>query len=311
MVKKTFSVLMCLIGLISFVSTLYGQGSQEPRQGETYRDPTTGMEFVFVKGGCYEMGCGPWTSDCDDGENPPHEVCVSDFHMGRTEVTVEDFKRFINDTGYRTEAEKGDGCLIIIRKEFKKEQDKNWRNPGFSQNDNHPVVCVSHNDSVEYIKWLNSKTGRRYRLPTEAEWEYAARSGGKKVQYSWGDGPPSGNIADESFKRKYADVFWPIWSGYDDGYANTAPVGTYRPNELGLHDMTGNVWEWCQDWYDQNYYKNSPRNNPGGPGAGQSRVLRGGSWNNASRHERASYRTWSVPSAPANLFGFRLILSSD
>jgi formylglycine-generating enzyme required for sulfatase activity len=270
-------VQQALLKLLGVMETVKPPG-RGPKPGEAWQEPVNGMDFVWVSKGCFEMGCGDWTSDCTDREKPVHEVCVDGFWMGKYEVTVGQFQKFVNETSYRTEAEKGDGCFVFTGKEWKKESDKNWRNPGFSQNDNHPVVCVSHNDAVEYIKWLSEKSKKRYRLPTEAEWEYAARSRGKKVKYSWGDGDPSGNVADESLKRRYPEFPWPIWTGYDDGYANTAPVGIYKPNDFGLYDMTGNVWEWCQDWYGENYYKNSPKNNPKGPDSGQYRVLRGGSW---------------------------------
>jgi sulfatase modifying factor 1 len=273
----------------------------------TLPETVGGMELVFVKGGCYEMGCGSWTSDCRDDEKPAHEVCVNDLYMGKYEVRVADFRKFTNETSYRTEAEKEYGCVVWVGKELKIDPSKNWRDPGFLQSEEHPVVCVSHNDASEYVQWLGKKTGKKYRLPTEAEWEYAARSGGKKYKYSWGNGSPSGNIADESFKRQLSSVT--IWAGYDDGYVFTAPVGRFTRNELGLYDMTGNVLEWCQDWHDKDYYKNSPRNNPEGPPSGQDRVLRGGSWFNDARNLRASDRLRSLPAYRFNYGGFRLVLS--
>jgi formylglycine-generating enzyme required for sulfatase activity len=175
--------------------------------------------------------------------------------------------------------------------------------------DRYPVETVSWNDAQEFIGRFNQKTGKVYRLPTEAEWEYAARSGGKKYKYSWGNGGPSGNIADESAKRKHSD--WTVWQGYDDGYAQTAPVGSFSPNELGLYDMTGNVWEWCSDWYGESYYGRSPRANPQGPDSGPVRVLRGGSWGSAPGALRASFRSRFGPSGRFGLFGFRLALPAQ
>jgi len=275
-----------------------------PTTGASFTDPATGMEFVFVPGGCYEMG--DTFGDGDADEKPVHEVCVGDFHMGKYEVTVGQFRKFVNETDYRTDAEKGDGCYTFTGTEWKKVGDANWRNPGFSQGDDHPVVCVSWNDATAFAGWQTRRSGRSYRLPTEAEWEYAARSGGKRYKYSWGNGSPSGNIADESAKRKFPN--WTIWEGYDDGYVFTAPVGRFAATEQGLHDMTGNVWEWCQDWYGEKYYANSSKNNPNGPDSGQYRVLRGGSWSTKPRHVRAAYRIRDDPDNRNSDYSFRLVL---
>lgn len=185
---------------------------------------------------------------------------------------------------------------------------KNWRDPGFSQTEDHPVVGVSYNDVIEYIKWLNRQSNKQYRLPTEAEWEYAARSGGKRYKYSWGNGSPSGNIADETAKAQFPS--WTVWAGYYDGYVFTAPVGKFAKNELGLYDMTGNVWEWCQDWYDKDYYSRRVRDNPKGPDSGQYRVLRGGSWSDTAGDGRASYRFRGEPMGRSYDVGFRLVLPS-
>lgn len=272
----------------------------------SYRDPTTGMEFLLLKGGCFDMG--DTFGDGEADEKPVHEVCLKDFYLGKYEVTVGQFRQFIKDSGYRTEAEKGEGCYYWIGKEWKNDPKKNWRSPGFTQKDEHPVVCISYNDALAFIDWLAKKTGRTYRLPTEAEWEYAARSGGKKYKYSWGEGSPSGNIADLSAKEAFSD--WLIWEGYDDGYVYTAPVGSFPPNELGIRDMTGNVWEWCSDWYGEKYYSESPKDNPRGPNSGQFRVVRGGSWANGPRNVRASNREGSEPLYRNDTIGFRLALSA-
>ncbi|MGA2957487.1 MAG: formylglycine-generating enzyme family protein [Thermodesulfobacteriota bacterium] len=276
------------------------------KPSKEFKDPITGMEFIFVKGGCYEMG--DTFGDGHEREKPVHEVCVDDFYLGKYEVTVGEFRKFVDSTGYRTEAEKGDGCLTLTGVNWKKDRNANWRSPGFPINDKHPVVCVSWNDAVAFARWMEGRGGKTYRLPTEAEWEYAARDGGKKMKYSWGDGEPSGNIADESAKRRIPNWsgLWDIWSGYDDGYAYTAPVGSFRPNGLGMYDMMGNVWEWCADWYDRNYYQNSPKDNPRGPGNGQKRLLRGGSWFYDPWNVRATNRFWLDPADPFVDNGFRL-----
>jgi formylglycine-generating enzyme required for sulfatase activity len=214
--------------------------------------------MVFVKGGCFQMG--DTFGDGEGDEKPVHEVCVDDFYMGKYEVTVGEFKEFINATGYNTEAERGDGCYYWTGLEWAKDSSKNWRSPGFLQDDSHPVCCITWNDAVAYTEWLSEKRGSKYRLPTEAEWEYAARSGGKREKYSGGDNLDS--------------IGW----YKDNSGSKTHPSGQKKPNGLGLYDMTGNVWEWVADWYGEKYYSGSPKNNPRGPDSGQDRVFRGGSW---------------------------------
>ena len=154
-----------------------------------------------------------------------------------------------------------------------------WRNVGFEQTDEHPVVNVSWNDAVAFCKWLSRKEGKAYRLPTEAEWEYACRAG-TTTRYFNGDDPELlakvGNVADAAAKTEFPD--WTLTIKASDGYAFTAPVGSFQPNAFGIYDMHGNAWQWCADWFDEKYYAASPVNDPIGPDSGRSRVLRGGSW---------------------------------
>ncbi len=260
--------------------------------GDAFTDVTTGMSFVFVKGGCYQMGDTFGGGDAD--EKHAHEVCLNDFYFGKYEVTVGQFRKFVNDAGYQTEAEKGDGCYVWTGSQWDKRRDANWRNPGFNQNENHPVACVSWNDATAFIEWQSRKSGRNYRLPTEAEWEYAARSGGKSEKWA--------GTSSESSLRDYA------WYVANSGN-KTHPVGQKQPNGLGLHDMSGNVWEWCQDWYDRNYYGSSDRDNPGGPSSGSLRVFRGGSWFHDAAYARAAARGWNFPDDRYFILGFRLALT--
>jgi formylglycine-generating enzyme required for sulfatase activity len=247
----------------------------------------THENMVFVKGGCFQMG--QIFEDLPKSDEFVHEVCVDDIYIGKYEVTLGEFRRFANETGYKTEAEWQDGCHGWEGKREKKKETFNWRNPGFSQSEKDPVVCVSWNDANEYIKWLNNKNGKNYRLPTEAEWEYAARSGGKKYKYSWGNGEPSGNIADKTSMKKLLKKS--DWKGYDDQYAFTSPVGSFKPNELGLYDMSGNVYEWILDWVPRDYYRKSSKtkNNPKGLEHGTVKGLRGGSWNPLPAIVRTTY----------------------
>jgi formylglycine-generating enzyme required for sulfatase activity len=249
---------------------------------------------VFVRGGCFDMGDDFGGGDKD--EKPVHEVCVDEFYMGQYEVTVGEFKEFVNATGYKTEAERGGGCLVWIGDKWEKGDNKNWKNPGFLQDDSHPVCCVSWNDAVAYTEWLSGKTGKRYRLPTEAEWEYAARSGGMIVRFA--------GTSSKWELRKYA------W--YDGNSKNaTHPVGQKRPNGLCLYDITGNVWEWCSDWYGEDYYRISPKDNPKGPLSGKYRVLRGGSWFHIWWDIRSAFRNWGYPVSSRNYFGFRVVIPSQ
>jgi formylglycine-generating enzyme len=169
-----------------------------------------------------------------------------------------------------------------------------------SNREKHPVVSVSWEDAQAYCRW----TGKR--LPTEAEFEYATRAG-TETKYWWGNGHPSSrqvaNIGDESAKRQYSD--WTIMTEYDDGYVRTAPVGSFEANPFGLHDMTGNVWEWTADRYDELYYGSSPRKNPQGPSKGDSRVTCGGSWNDAPDDVRSAGRGKRIPTNRGGRVGFR------
>ena len=214
--------------------------------------------MVYIPGGTFDMGCGSWTSDCKGGEKPVHTVTVSSFYMGVTEVTQAQWEAVMGT------------------------------NPSNFKGDDLPVENVSWNDIQDFLKRLNSQTGENYRLPTEAEWEYAARSGGKKEKYAG----TNSNLDD------YA------WYGNNSG-SKTHPVGQKKPNSLGLYDMSGNVWEWCSDWYDGNYYTTSPDKDPKGAYSGSFRVLRGGSWNYLDVYCRSSNRLRFNPDYWYYDLGFR------
>jgi len=260
-----------------------------------------GMTLILIPGGTFDMG--DTIGDGEPDEQPVHSVTLSDFYMGKTEVTVGQFRQFVEATGFQTDAEKQGWAWAWTGSKWEKVEGASWRNPGFAQGDDHPVVNVNWYDANEFCKWAGC------RLPTEAEWEYAARNKGQAITYSWGNAKPAGNqggnVADESARKKFPD--WTSFKGYDDGYIFTAPVARFDANELGLFDMTGNVWEWCFDWYDASYYQNSPDNNPQGPASGTARVIRGGSWNSDERNCRLSFRGWSSPSVKHVDFGFRVV----
>ncbi len=231
-------------------------------------------------------------------EQPVHEVIINyDFEIAKYPVTVGEFRAFVKDTGYKTEAEIGDGAYVWDGKDYNKKKDAYWDNPYFEQTDDHPVVCVSWNDAKAYCKWLSEKTGENYRLPTEAEWEFACRAG-TATKWSFGD--------DVKELEKYA------W--YDKNSENkTHPVGEKLPNPWVLHDMHGNVWEWCEDdWVDN--YKNTPTD--GKPHISEKadrKVFRGGSWDDSANSARSAGRNWSNPQSRSGNVGFRLLrtLPSD
>jgi formylglycine-generating enzyme required for sulfatase activity len=246
-----------------------------------------GMTLVLIPGGTFDMG--DTFGDGEADEKPVHSVTVSDFYMGKTEVTVGQFRKFVESTGYKTDAEKQGWAWAWTGSKWDKVDGASWRKPGFIQSEDHPVVNVSWNDANEFCKWADC------RLPTEAEWEYAAREAGKKIKWS--------GTSTESLLDEYA---WYSSNSKDKTHA----VATRKPNALGLYDMSGNVWEWCSDWYDEDYYKNSPRNNPKGPATGTARVLRGGSWNFNPWDCRAAYRGRVIPDFRNYDAGFRVVQDS-
>ena len=219
------------------------------------------FNMVYLEGGTYKMGCGSWTDDCDGDEKPVHTVIVSSFYMSATEVTQAQWKSIMGN------------------------------NPSNFKGNNLPVENVSWNDVKQFLKKLNQQTGGGYRLPTEAEWEYAARSGGVNEKYAG----TSSNLGDYAWYR-------------DNSNSNTHPVAQKMPNGFGLYDMSGNVQEWCSDIYDKSYYKNSPAKDPKGAKSGSSCVLRGGSWFMNVAFCRLSNRNFNFPQSRYNDIGFRLAM---
>ena len=232
-----------------------------PETGREWKDPFTGMEFVKVPGDCYEMGCGSWTSGCYDIEKPVHEVCVDSFWMGKYEVTQGQWKEVMGS------------------------------NPSyFKKGDNYPVERISWNDAKEFIEKLNARSSSvNYRLPTEAEWEYACRSGGKGEKYS--------GVSDVNRVAWYTS----------NSSGSTHPVGTKASNGFGICDMSGNVWEWCEDVYDSNGYSNHSRKNPVVTSGGSLRVNRGGGWLNEPGYVRCAGRGGDNPGFRLFSLGFRLL----
>ncbi len=263
--------------------------------------------MVRIPGGTFTMGSNEGEAD----EKPLHEVTISPFYLAETEVTVAQFEAFVQAKGYETEAEKKGGSYFwnSEKSEWELRAGVDWRcdaegKPRLRSDYQHPVIHVSWNDAQAYCQWLSQRSGDTYRLPTEAEWEYAAGNGDLHTRYSWGNGEPKGkkggNVTDET-RSPSGSTWTKKFEGYNDGYWYDAPVAGYEPNRFGLYDMTGNVWEWCSDWYGSNYYASSPSRDPQGPSSGSCRVFRGGSWSNdpvncrvANRHFGPAYRDGNV-----------------
>jgi formylglycine-generating enzyme required for sulfatase activity len=305
---------------------------RDPPKREPLRDVdkfvnTVGMTMIPIPTpGKFQMGSaekGP-EEKVRFGDEDLHEVQITrPFHLAAHSVTVGQFRQFVEDKdyhggkNYQTEAER-DGQGGYGWNEDKKyyegrDPKYTWRNTGWKPyDDDHPVVNVTWNDAVAYCAWLTKKEGKagfEYRLPTEAEWEYACRAG-TTTTYCTGDDPEClkgyANIADASLKRKYPGATYVV--DFDDGYPFTSPVGKFKPNDWGLYDMHGNVWQWCSDRYGK--YDKTDNKDPQDANEHGLRVLRGGSWFNGPRNCRAANRYRSEPADRGNNVGFRAAASA-
>ena len=243
-----------------------GGGGNTSPGSQTFTVNGVSFTMVYVEGGTFTMGAtseqGCPASSVTKWEKPVHSVTLSSYYIGQTEVTQELWEAVMGS------------------------------NPSYFKGAKRPVETVSWNDCQEFIRKLNAKTGKQFRLPTEAEWEYAARGGNKSQHYKYSGGNTIGDVA---------------WYT-DNNYSGTHPVATKLANELGIYDMTGNVWEWCSDWFGENYYSFSPSSNPQGPSSGSERVLRGGCFANSDICYRMSYRWGETPSKANASIGLRLAL---
>lgn len=299
-------------------------------------DNSLGMKFILIPAGEFMMGSDESPEVLSKvytqyeyrrvqelaDEAPVHRVRITQpFYLAQYEVTVGQFRRFIATSDYIPESETDgtggygyntdyDPTKSLSGDAFEGRDPKySWRNLGFAQGDNHPVLNVTWNDAMALAKWLSEKEGIKYRLPTEAEWEYACRAG-TRTRYASGDNPESlielANTFDSDTK-----VYWPRWAQFallgHDGFAFTSPVGSFAPNAWGLYDMHGNVWEWVSDWYANDYYARSSVDDPQGPMEGSVRVRRGGSWHTWALYARSSYRNWISPNSRYALIGIRLV----
>ncbi|HEV8002331.1 MAG TPA: SUMF1/EgtB/PvdO family nonheme iron enzyme, partial [Planctomycetaceae bacterium] len=274
---------------------------------------TIGMKLVLIPPGEFLMGSPENAHSVEAHEKPQHKVQISHpFYFDAYEVTRGEFAKFVSATGYRTEAERDGGRAGAFdsKGDLHESPNTTWKNPGFEQSDSHPVVVVSWNDATAFCRWLSEKEGQTYRLPTEAEWEYACRAG-TTTSYSSGDnlydlfavGNGLGEESREHFhlKPRDADDQRPR-----DGYVFTAPVGSFRPNPFGLFDMHGNAWEWCQDSFSPTYYASSPTTDPTGPPQGSKHISRGGGFDCGLSARSATRDSEELTMRAANL-GFRVV----
>ncbi|MDZ8276626.1 formylglycine-generating enzyme family protein [Microbacterium aquimaris] len=310
----------CAPGRTGFVTL---ETSRPPTGGELR--PDTGahaVEQVKIPSGTFAMGDSSGDRNPGDGEVPVHQVTLDAFSIDATSVTNDDFARFIDATGYATEAETFGFSAVFHLALAAPDEDvmgrasgtpwwlgvkgADWRHPGGRDSSidglgDHPVVHVSYNDALAYCAWA----GRR--LPTEAEWEYASRGGLDRAKYPWGDDEPD---TGGTWRTNIWQGVFPRENTLDDGFLTTAPVRTFSPNGFGLWQTVGNVWEWCADWWDPGYYAASPASNPLGPDRGNARVLRGGSFlchiSYCNRY-RNSARSQNTPDSSMGNAGFRTV----
>ena len=281
--------------------------------------------MVSLDGGEFLMGAEHGDGFPADGEGPVREVTVRPFYMDETAVTNEQFIEFARATNYRTEAEQFGWSFVfyqfvpqaIARKIDRAVHGAEWWwpvnkatwNRPFGPGSNlrgirdHPVVHVSWNDANAYAAWAGK------RLPTEAEWEYAARGGLEQARYAWGDElTPGGEHRCNIWQGQF-----PSKNTLDDGFHGTAPAAAYESNGYGLRNMSGNVWEWCSDWFSPVFHRDGPRDNPVGPPSGQSRVIRGGSYlchESYCNRYRVGARSANTPDSSTGNMGFRCVVDA-
>ena len=259
--------------------------------------------MLLVPAGVTNIGCATGWDDvaggCRSNEFPSYAVTIRPFEISQHEITYAQFNKFVDETGYVTEAEKGNrGCVhkdtSAAGQPFVMNPELSWRSPGYEQDERYPVTCISWSDTQQYIAWLNQATGEIYRLPTEAEWEHAAR-GGKATAYFWGSSVSGDNQAN------YDSVV------NQDPWVYAAPVGSFPANNYSVHDTSGNLWEWVQDCWHETHH--------GAPQDGSAReecddanfkVRRGGSWDMNAAGIRSAIRSKGAIDDRSNLYGFRV-----
>jgi formylglycine-generating enzyme required for sulfatase activity len=270
------------------------------------------MNFVYIDAGTFMMGSPEDEAGRYDDEILHKVILSNDFYMQNTPVTVRQWRAFTEATNYKTQAEKEGGSYVWEDHERQTDPNIYWDNPGFEQTDNHPVTCVTWHDAQAFIQWLNEEGKEIYRLPTEAEWEYACRAG-TTTPFSTGNCLPSEYA-------NYHGQYSPLPGCQEEKYRNKLlAVASLKPNPWGLYDMHGNVFEWCQDQCEWDAEQSMIVNNttyidsikdPLGQ-AGDSRILRGSCWQGDARHCRSTARLTHNPNDRFDYIGFRLVMDSS
>ena len=276
---------------------------------------SVGMTLIAIAPGKFLMG-SPASEKERSADEGQHTVTLTKgFFIAATHVTVGQFAAFVKDTNYQTDAEKQGWATGWVGSGWDRIDGSSWRKPqdgpDYAQTDDHPVVCVSWNDATAFCGWLSKREGRHYRLPTEAEYEYAARAG-TQTAYWWGNSPNDGagcaNLIDQTASKKI-----PNWSSgafhWSDGYYFTSPVGTFRPNAWGLYDMIGDAGVWCSDWYGD--YPSGDAIDPKGPDVGTERVARCGAWSAFPSNSRCAKREHGAPDFRTVTGGLRVVLDAE
>jgi formylglycine-generating enzyme required for sulfatase activity len=267
-----------------------------------------GMRFVYINPGSFLMGSSKKDPARLSDENEHRVTLTEPFFMQSTEVTVGQFSQFVKATGYRTESETGGGCWISARGAgWKKRRGSSWRKPGYEEideslNDRLPVTCVTWNDAQAFVQWISRKEGKIYRLPTEAQWEYAGRAG-THTPFSYGN-------CLSTDQANYGELGWyfPACKAvFRINRQKPITVGSLIPNPWKLFNMHGNVSEWCQDWYGS--YPGKSVTNPQGPSSGKERVMRGGHWRADAQECRSAKRWRFPPNIASDAVGFRLVMN--
>jgi len=287
-----------------------GMAVAESGPGAAFRDCARCPDMIVVRGGEFVMGADGGEEGRPEG--PPRTVRIKrDFAIGKHEVTNAEFRAFVSATGY--EAEKG--CRGKFGGEWEHHPESFWADLMLGQDSkpDHPVACVNWLDARAYVAWLAGKSGQPYRLPSEAEWEYAAR-GGVSGDFPWGPEPNQGcghaNVYDSSAQSMHGYSWQP--AACDDGFPMLAPVGRLQPNGFGLHDVAGNLWEWVEDCYEAPYPADIPTDGSAyGPPPGQCdrRSVRGGSWTSRISRQRLAFRGRDPEDLRYSIFGFRVARS--
>jgi formylglycine-generating enzyme required for sulfatase activity len=298
---------MRVLALLALLAAAPAFAQQASRAAAPATDCPECPVLALVPPGNYRIGTPPDAAEVDlaTGESPPVDISLSKpFYVSATEITVGAFRRFVADTGYEPPL----GCRVWRSGQWVQDRDRSWRDPGFAQPpaDGDPVVCVSWEDARAYADWLAGKSGLRYRLPSESEWEYVAR-GGTSFPRFWG-------AEDSQEAVSVVDAFsfpWPN-ANCSDGVAGPAAAGRYKPNAFGAYDVIGNVREWLQDCYTTSY-KGRPQDGRAWtwPGGCELKSVRGGSWASRPRDARAAARDGEVPGLRQADLGFRVARDYD